>query len=424
MAANKDILVIGAGLAGIEVSLLLAKAGRKVHLVEKQPYFGGAAIKSEEVTPNMECATCMLAPKQSEILESKNINLMTLSEVTKIQGEAGEFQVTVNKRARYVNLEDCIGCGACYEPCPVETLNAFEENMTKRKAIYVACAGALPNAPMIDMKYCVRSKDQNCTACKEACMFDAIVYDDQDKDVTINVGAIIIATGYALGDAGQFPEYGYHKIPGVFTAYEFERLRASNGPTGGEITLRNGQNPRSVAFIHCVGRDIKGYCSQCCCMYIAKFAHYAFDRLKDVKIYEFYREISIPGKRSQKFFQKVAAKGINQIRSSNLSIAANGQNPGMRIEYQNANAEKKFVDVDMAVLAPYIEPYPGTKELAMALGVEINDFGFIKTKVFDPVSTTRRGVLAIGCAQAPQFMHEVTLQAHIAAGQALSLTED
>lgn len=424
MGKNKDILVIGAGLAGIEASLLLARAGRTVHLVERQSYFGGASIKSEEVTPNMECATCMLAPKQSEILESKHVDLLTLSQVTAIQGEAGNFQVTIHKKARYVNIENCIGCGACFEPCPVESPNAFEENMIKRKAIYVACAGALPNAPAINMEQCLRSKGQDCTACKEACMFDAIVYDDQDEERTVNVGAIIIATGYNLGDPSQFPEFGYRKLPGVFSAFEFERLRASNGPTSGAITLRDGRKPGSIALIHCVGRAQKGYCSQCCCMYLAKFAHYALDQIENVTIYDLFQEISIPGKGNQKFFNEVKEKGIRQIRTSTLSISESGQNSGLKIEYENGSAETDVINVDMAVLAPYMEPSPGAKDLAEMLGVDVNEHGFIKTPPLDPVSTTRRGILTIGCAQGPQFMHEVTMQAHIAAGQALSLTED
>jgi heterodisulfide reductase subunit A len=424
MTKNKNILVIGAGLAGIEASLLLAKAGRTVHLVEQQSYFGGASIKSEEVVPNMECATCMLAPKQSDILENKNIDLLTLSEVTAIQGEAGNFQVTIHKKARYVSLENCIGCGACFEPCPVESPNAFEENMIQRKAVYVVCAGALPNAPMIDMEQCLRSKGQNCTACKEACMFDAILFDDKDETMTITVGAIIIATGYSLGDLGQFPEFGYKKLPGVYSAFEFERLRASNGPTSGTITLRDGRKPGSIALIHCVGRAQKGYCSQCCCMYLAKFAHYAFDQIENVRIYELFQEISIPGKGNQKFFKEVIEKGVQQIRVSSLSITGNDHDPGLKIAYTNGSAEASIIDVDMAILAPYMEPSPNTKALATVLGVDLDDHGFIKTGPLDPVTTTRHGILAIGCAQKPQFMSGVTIQAHIAAGQALSLTED
>jgi heterodisulfide reductase subunit A len=198
----------------------------------------------------MECATCVLAPKQSDILENKNIELMTLSEVTNISGESGNFTVKIIKRARYVSLVNCIGCGACFEPCPVSVDNEFEENMSKRKAIYLPCAGALPNAPAIDMEHCLRGKKQEeCTACKEACMFDAIIYDDKDEEIEIKVGAIIVATGFKLGNSKQFKQYGYGEFENVLNAFEFERLRASNGPTSGVIQSRDGKEPKSIGLI-------------------------------------------------------------------------------------------------------------------------------------------------------------------------------
>jgi len=177
-----DVLVIGAGLAGVEASLVLANAGRKVYLVERQAYFGGNVIKSEEVFPNLECATCMIAPKQSDVIENQNVELLTLTEVKDVRGEAGAFGVTLLRRARYVSLENCIGCAACFEPCPVTAANEFEEGLSQRKAIYVACAGALPNAPAIAMGECLRSKGEECTACRDACMFDAINYEDKDEE--------------------------------------------------------------------------------------------------------------------------------------------------------------------------------------------------------------------------------------------------
>jgi heterodisulfide reductase subunit A len=424
MPKNKDILVIGAGLAGIESSLLAANAGRKVYLIEKKPYFGGTAIKSEEVAPNMECATCMLAPKQSELLEDKNIALMTLSEIKAISGDSGDFTVTIIKRARHVSMANCIGCGACFEPCPVSVNNEFEENLSKRKAIYIACPGALPNVPAIDMDYCVRAKGEDCNICKEACMFEAIIYDDKDEEIEIKVGAIIVATGYQLGNINQFTTYGYGKFKNVFSAFEFERLRASNGPTGGEIQTRDGKKAQSIALIHCVGRDKKGYCSQVCCMYLTKFAHYALDKLPGVHVYQLYKELSIPGKGNQKFYHEVNEKGVTSMRAKEIEVAENGNGAGLKIIYQNGKVEKESIDVDMVVLAPYIEPYPGTDTLAKLLGVELGSFGFFKTAEFDSVSTTRPGIFVAGCAQGPKFMEDVITQAQAAIAHALFSTED
>ena len=425
MTKNKDILVIGAGLAGIEASLLSAQAGRKVYLIEQTSYFGGSAIKSEEVFPNMECATCMLAPKQSDLLENKNIELMTLSEMKDIKGDAGNFTVKITKHARYVSLVNCIGCGACFEPCPVSVDNEFEERISKRKAIYLPCAGALPNAPAIDMKYCLRqAKGEECALCKEACMFDAIIYDDKDEEIEITVGAIIVATGFRLGDSKQFTQYGYGKFENVFNAFEFERLRASNGPTSGVIQTRDGKAPKSIGLIHCVGRDAKGYCSQVCCMYLIKFAHYALNKLPGVKVYQFYKELSIPGKGNQKFYHEVQEKGVKSIRAREIEVTKNGNDSGLKITFQNEKADKESVDVDMVVLAPYIEPHPGTDTLAKLLGIDLGDFGFFKTAEFSATETARPGIFVAGCAEGPKFMQDVVIQAQAAVAHALNATED
>lgn len=419
---NKDILIIGAGLAGIEASLLCARAGRKVYLLEKEPYFGGSAIKSEEVFPLMECATCMLAPKQSDVLENKNIELLTLSELQEVQGEAGNFTARIKKQARYVSLENCIGCGACFEPCPVEIDNNFEEGLSKRKAIYIACAGALPNAPAIDMNYCLRKKGEDCQACKQSCMFDAILYDDKDREITVNVGAIIVATGFKLGDASQYTNYGYKKFKNVLSAFEFERLRASNGPTTGIIQTKDGSPPDSIALIHCVGRKEKGYCSQVCCLYLTKFAHYAFDKIPGVKVYQFYKELSIPGKENEHFYKEIQKKGINSIRAENIEIIE--ADSGLQINYQNGNNKNGSIAVDMVVLAPPIEPHPETRNIARILNIELDQFGFLKTQPFNPVESNRAGIYIAGCAREPNFMQEAVVQAQDAAGQALNITED
>ncbi len=418
MAENSSVLVIGAGLAGIEASLLLSNAGRKVYLVERNSYFGGTVIKSEEVFPNMECATCMIAPKQSQLLEDKNIELLTLTDVTDIQGEAGDFTVKLAGRARYVSLVNCIGCGACFEPCPVSVDNEFEEGLMKRKAIFLACAGALPNAPAIDMEYCLLAKGEDCTACKDACMFDAISFDDKDEEKEIKVGAIVVATGYKLGDVSRFVEYGYGKIENVFHAFEFERLRASNGPTEGAIKTRDGTEPKSIGLIHCVGRAAGGYCSQVCCMYLTKFACYAFDKVEGVEVHEFFRELSTPGKAGQKFLDEAKKKGTRLVRTRGVELSGNGK--GVRIAYQDGEAEKSTVDVDMVVLAPCIEPNSGADALAKLLGIERDDFGFYKTAGFDPVATNRAGVFVAGCNEGPKSMQDVVAQAEAAVAAVLN----
>ena len=322
---NGDVLVIGAGITGIEASLLLAGAGRKVYLIEKTSYIGGNVIKYEHVFSNMECATCMVAPKQQELLGNEAIELLTLSEVLDVKGSSGNFVVKVRKRARYVDPVNCIGCNTCFDPCPVSLKNEFEEGLGERKAIYIPCAGALPNVPAIDPENCIRFQGKDCQACKEACMFDAINFDEKDEELELKVGAILVTTGFSAFNPNKISQYGYGKFGDVYTAFEFERMFASNGPTEGKILLRNSQSPKSVAILHCIGRKEKGYCSAVCCMYSLKFIHYLKDKLPEVKIYELYSDLCIPGKSYQKFYEEMKEKGADIIRAKEFKVIEEGK---------------------------------------------------------------------------------------------------
>jgi len=415
-----DMLVIGAGIAGIEASLLLSNSGRKVHLVEKTSYTGGTVIKFEEVFSNMECSTCMVAPIQQELLQDKNINLLTLAEVEDVKGSFGNFTVKIRKKARYVDMENCIGCDACFEPCPVSLKNEFEEGLSKRKAIYVPCAGALPNVPMIDTEHCLRFKGKDCKACQEACMFEAIDFNQKDEQIELKVGAIIAATGFSTFDPKLTPQYGYGKIDDVYTAFEFERLYASNGPTEGNIILKNGQAPKSAAIIHCVGRDQKGYCSSVCCMYSLKFNHYLKSKIPEIKILEFYTDLCIPGKSNQKFYEKMKETKTNMIRAGDIEVTKQGKE--IAVKYNNGNGKKNSLQVDMVILAPAIEPREDTSKLAKALDISLDEYGFLKEESPDvsSVITSKPGVFIAGCVQGAKNIQDSVSQACAAVGKILS----
>jgi len=415
-----DMLVIGAGIAGIEASLLLSNSGRKVHLVEKTSYTGGTVIKFEEVFSNMECSTCMVAPIQQELLQDKNINLLTLAEVEDVKGSFGNFTVKIRKKARYVDMENCIGCDACFEPCPVSLKNEFEEGLSERKAIYVPCAGALPNVPMIDTEHCLRFKGKDCKACQEACMFEAIDFNQKDEQIELKVGAIIAATGFSTFDPKQTPQYGYGRFDDVYTAFEFERLYASNGPTEGNIILKNGQTPKSVAIIHCVGRDQKGYCSSVCCMYSLKFNHYLKSKIPEIKISEFYTDLCIPGKSHQKFYEKMKETKTNMIRAGDIEVTKQGKE--IAVTYKNGNGKKNSLQVDMVILAPAIEPRENTSKLAKALDISLDEYGFLKEENRDvsSVVTSKPGVFIAGCVQGAKNIQDSVSQACAAVGKILS----
>jgi len=417
---NADVLVIGAGIAGIEASLMLSKADRKVHLVEKTSYTGGTTIKFEEVFSNMECSTCMVAPIQQELLQDKNINLLTLAEVEEVKGSFGDFTIKVSKKARYVDMVNCIGCNACFEPCPVSLKNEFEEGLSERKAIYVPCAGALPNVPMIDTENCIRFKGKKCTACQEACMFEAIDYNQKDEKLELKVGAIIVATGFNIFDSKKLPKYGYGKFDDVYSALEFERLYASNGPTEGKIILKNGNAPKSAAIVHCVGRDEKGYCSSVCCMYSLKFNHYLKTKIPEIEISEFYTDLCIPGKSHQKFYEKMKETKVNMIRASEIEITKHGKE--MAVKYNNGSGKKNTLSVDMVILAPAIQPSDTASKLAKTLGINLDEYGFFQEENLEgsSVLSSKPGIFIAGCAQGAKNIQDSVSQATAAVGKILS----
>jgi len=415
------VLVIGGGIAGIEASLLLANSGRKVYLVEKASYIGGNVIKFEEVFPNMDCATCMIAPKQQELLANGNIELLRLSQVESVSGSLGSFSVKVKKKASYVDMGNCIGCSACFDPCPVEVDNEFEERLSKRKAIFIPCAGALPNVPIIDTESCLRFKGQECKACQEACMFEAIDFNQQDEELELNVGAIVVATGFESFDPAKTTQYGYKKIADVYSAMEVERICASNGPTQGQIVLQNGQPPKSAAIIHCVGRDQKGYCSSICCMAALKLSHFLKKKLPGVKITQFYSDLCVPGKAYQKFYEEVRESGVDFIRATVTGVAQSGE--GKVVKYKTEDNKEDTLTADMVILDPALEPAGDSSRLAEVLNIQQDSSGFFGEKEPDltSVATAQDGIFIAGCAQGPKDIAETVAEAEAAAGRILSL---
>jgi len=418
---NKDVLVIGAGIAGIEASLLLSKADRKVHLVEKTSYTGGSVIKYEEVFSNMECSTCMVAPIQQELLQDKNINLITLAEIEDVKGSPGNFTVKINKKARYVDMQNCIGCNACFDPCPVSLKNEFEEGLSKRKAIYVPCAGALPNVPMIDTENCLRfNGKKDCKACQEACMFEAIDYNQKDQKIELKVDSIIAATGFDTYDLSKLSQFGYGKVDDVYSAFEFERLYASNGPTEGKIVLKNKKEPKSAAIIHCAGRDKKGYCSSVCCMYSVKFGHYLKSKIPDIKITDLYIDLVIPGKSNQKFYEKLKKTKVDMVRANDIEVSKHAN--GVSLRFNNANGKKDNLIVDMVIVAPAIEPRSDASKLAKVLDLKTDRYGFLEEQKgnVSSVITSKPGIFMAGCVQGPKNIQDTVAQANAAVGKILS----
>ncbi|MCD4775139.1 MAG: FAD-dependent oxidoreductase [Candidatus Aegiribacteria sp.] len=426
MPQTGNILVIGAGIAGMKASLMLAGASNKVYLVEKLPIIGGKVIKNEESFPNLECSTCMVAPIQQDVLQNPNIETLTYSVVEKIEGSAGDFSVVIRKKARYVSLTDCIGCGMCYEPCPVSLKNEWEENLIDRKAIYVPCSGSLPNVPVIDSEHCLKLLGkEECNLCVESCAFEAINLDDSDEVMEIKVGAVILATGSATIDLSTLPNLGYGTLPGVYAPMEFERLFASNGPTLGEIVLRGSEKiPESIAVIHCAGRKEKKYCSAVCCMYSFKFARFLKHKIPSAHVFNIYSDICVPGKSYQSFYKSVDGADTEMLYTSSIEDVKVSENEsGLKVAYPDAAGAMEELNVDMVILAAALVPGDDAAPLAEVAGVDLDSRGFIAT-VLDgsgSMETSRRGVFVAGTAEGPKDIQNSVIQAESAAGQVMGI---
>lgn len=412
-----DVLVIGAGIGGLQASRLLSKAGYQVHLVERTAHIGGTCVKFEDVFPHLECATCMLSPLEQELLQDPNVHLRPLTEVTGLEGRPGGLTVKLRQRARYVNVDNCIGCAACFDACPVSAINEFEEGLSQRKAIYLPCAGALPNVPRIDPNVCLRFKGQECSACQEACVFEAVEYGQEDQELELKVGAVLVAVGSGTMDLRKLPHLSYGAHPGVFSSLEFERLYASNGPTAGQVQLRDGRVPARIALVHCVGRNEERICSGVCCRYLLKFRHYLRVKLPDTEVLEFHNDLCLPNKGDQRFMSEMAPGAQGMIRAEVTRIE--GDEDSLKVFHRSPESEG-CEKVDMVVLAPALSPPEGMKGLAKALGLELASDGYLAG---DGVDSSRPGVFVLGGARGPKDIRETVAEALAAAGKAMRCAE-
>ena len=410
----------------MKAGLMLAGASKKVHLVEKLPIIGGKVIKNEESFPNMECSTCMVAPVQQEVLQNPNIETYTYSDVESLSGSKGCYEVVIRRKARYISLVNCIGCGMCYDPCPVSIPNMWEENLMDMKAVYVPTAGSLPNVPVIDSSKCLHlNGTQECNLCVESCVFDAIDLNDSDEVVTVEVEAVLIASGSGLFDLSALPNLGYGDLSAVYSPLEFERLFASNGPTQGELTLRGSDiSPERIAIIHCAGRSEVGYCSTVCCMYSFKFVRFLLHKLPEARIYDLYLDICVPGKSYQNFFTTLGEGSTTMLFTPSLEdVCVTESDSALRISYPDTSGESRELDVDMVILTAAIVPDSDLPELARIAGVELDKFGFIKRtdEGSGSTETTKAGIFAAGTVTGPGDIQRSVIQGESAAGQIMEL---
>ncbi|MCJ2563829.1 MAG: FAD-dependent oxidoreductase, partial [Candidatus Thermoplasmatota archaeon] len=243
------VLVVGGGIAGMQASLDLADSGYRVYLLDKSPNIGGAMSQLDKTFPTNDCAMCIMAPKLVETGRHHNIELLTGASLEAVQGSPGNFLVTIKKTARKVDETKCTGCGLCTNFCPVEVPDEYNMGLVTRKAIYVKYPQAVPAVVSIDLEHCI-----GCGICEGQCEAEAIIYDQEEHMMDIEVGSIVVAPGFDLFDLARKPQYGYGVYPNVLSSLELERMLSATGPHAGMV-LRpsDGEVPRNIAFIQCVG---------------------------------------------------------------------------------------------------------------------------------------------------------------------------
>ena len=423
-------LVVGGGIAGIQAALEIADAGFPVYLVEREPSIGGHMAQFDKTFPTLDCSSCILTPKMVLAGNNPNITLLTYSEVQKVDGYVGNFAVTIKKRARYIKTEDCTGCGICWEKCPKKVIDdKFEAGLGYRKAVYTPFPQAVPKYPVIDDINCTYYIKGTCKACEKFCPTNAIDFNQKDEIITVEVGNIILATGWDLFDARRIPNYGYGRLANVFTNMEFERLSNSAGPTGGNIVLRDGKTtPKSVGIVHCVGsrdKNYNNYCSAICCMQSLKFAHLVHEKT-GATVYNFYIDIRTPAKAYDEFYQRIIEEGTLFVRGKVAEVTDAARNPGeegkLIIQVEDTLVGKqRRIPVDMVILSAGLEPRFDSKAVAKTFGISCSADGWFieRHPKLDPVATMTEGVYIAGCVQGPKDIPASVVQGAAAAARIL-----
>jgi heterodisulfide reductase subunit A len=427
---NTDVLIVGGGIAGIQAALDIANGEHRVYLVEKEPSIGGHMAQLDRTFPTLDCSECILTPKMTEVGQHPFITLLAYSEVEEVAGSVGNFKVRVKKKARYVDEEKCTGCGVCEEKCPWKVDSEFEMGLGKRGVIYVPFAQAIPHVATIDKEHCVYFLKGKCRACEKFCDAKAVDFEQKDEIIKLEVGSIILATGYDLFDARRVPQYGYGRYDNVLTGLEFERMTCAAGPTEGKVLLKNGQQPASVAIIHCVGsrdENYHEYCSRVCCMYALKYAHLIKETTK-AEVYQMYIDMRCFGEGFEEFYRRVCEEGVNFIRGKVAKVtdvaSAEGERGKLIVVTEDTLLSRMVrVPVDMVILCPALEARSSADGVAKIFTINRRADGFFMERhvKLDPVATATEGVFIAGCCEGPKDIPDTVAQASAAAAKALSV---
>ena len=436
VSVHPDVLIVGGGISGIHAALTLADSGKKVYLVEQEPTIGGHMAKFDKTFPTLDCAACILTPKMSAVRANPNITLWTYSEVVGVEGFVGNFKIKVKRKPRYIDESLCVGCYDCIDACIFKKGNVNDEfnvGLSKRKPIYIPFPQATPLVAVIDDKSCLEFKTKKCKKfCVDACERKAINLNQTEEIKEIEVGAIILATGFKTFDAHCVPRYGYGKYPNIYTSLEVERMVNASGPSGGEVVLKNGEPPKTVGIVHCVGsRDnhTNKYCSRVCCMYSLKLAHLIRERTH-AEVYNFYIDMRTPGKGYEEFYEKLLNENVHFIRGRVAEISDWTLTPEeegklvIRAEDTLIGTVRR-IPVDMVVLSVGMEARSDADDVRRLFNISCSKEGWFLERhpKLAPVSTFTDGVYLAGACQGPKDIPDCVAQAGAAAAEAMALID-
>ena len=422
-----DVMVIGGGISGIQSALDLSTDGYKVYLVEKSPTIGGKMSQLDKTFPTNDCSMCIESPKFIETDRAPNIQLMTYTDVDSVEGQPGDFTVTLLKKPRYVNADKCTGCTACVERCPVKIPDPFNQELSLNKAVHIYFAQAVPLVTYIDDS-CLFLKDKTCNICQAVCENDAIDFSQRPEKIKVKVGAIILSPGYETYNPLPRNDYGYGVFKNVVTSMDFERLLCSTGPHEGQILRPSDKkHPHKIAWIHCVGsrqvnpEGANSYCSAVCCSYTQKQVILAKDHLPDMHAKIFHNDIRSYGKDFERFYQR--AQNLPDVHFVRSYVSVGSEDPvtgDVSIRYITADGvvEEFF---ELVVLSVGLAPPKDAQRFSKVFGIELNHHGFCKVEPFNPLQTSRPGIFTSGAFQGPMDIPESVMGASGAGAQVANL---
>lgn len=435
--ALKSVLVIGGGIAGMQTAVDLADLGFEVNLVEKTPFLGGLAARAGRFFPTDDCAICIQSPAsdvktithtsrkcvyRSGFSELPNLNILTNAKVVAAEGMPGNYKVTIEKKPRYVDELKCTRCDKCTTVCPVEVPDEYKAKLKTRKAIYMNVPIVYPPVYVIDGDVC---KFHDCAKCVEVCPTKAVYLDQRPEKLTLNVGSIIVATGFEEFDSSIIKEYHYRDYPDVITNLELARMIDGFGPTGGVIVRPSNRKPAErIVFVQCVGsrdRRYKPYCSSICCMISLKHASLIKSAYPDTDISICYVDVRTTGREHEYYYERAREMGIKFVKGRPTEIIQDPETGKLIVDVEDALLQQFLtIDADLVVLAPAMVPAQGTKELAELLRLDLDQDEFFKeyNAKLRPTETKLRGIFLAGGATFPKDAPTTSLHSHSAAMKA------